>query len=534
MSRLTVVVNSWNDEEGRTVPLGRLASFEVGSNTRKALFSDPALTQPLSNPVIADGAGRLFDVFVASGGYRLEWQDADGVFLWEQDNYFATVDGTDLAALEADIDDTQSQIVESWGAYDAAGTATAYTLTIKGSRRPPTAYEDGMFMTTRVNVTSGLNPTVDIMGVTALLGTRPLLLSDGVTPVPDGFNTTTEDTTYRFDDSAAGWLFYEKGGVAVTDVVNDSININGGFDVWQAGTSFTAAGYAADQWKFELGTGGTATVTQQAFTLGQTDVSGEPEFFYQHDRTVAASDASNVAETLLEDVRTGAAQTITVTFDAKADAAKTLSVDMLQSFGTSGSPSVDVVTSPQTLDLTTSFQTFSFQFTPASITGKTLGTDNNDFLSLRIREIASFTTFTADIANVKIELGSISTGFEKQLLADIMDRAQRFYQKSYNLDVDPGTVTAVGTMTTKKRQNSTDLSEFMFTFANRMRATPTVTWYSPATGTINTIRDVDDTTDRTVATTPDAGQMGTGYVTVTSSISNDNRVQGQYTADARL
>jgi hypothetical protein len=56
--------------------------------------------------------------------------------------------------------------------------------------------------------------------------------------------------------------------------------INGNFDIWQRGTSFTIAagefGYTADRWIISNTTNQSVTISRQAMTLGQTDVPGSP------------------------------------------------------------------------------------------------------------------------------------------------------------------------------------------------------------------------------------------------------------------
>lgn len=115
--------------------------------------------------------------------------------------------------------------------------------------------------------------------------------------------------------------------------------INGNFDIWQRGTSGTS-GYVADRWTTLL-SGSTAAISRQSFTLGQTDVPGEPDYFH---RTVVTSSAgtSNYAITYqkIESVKTLAGQTATLSFWAKADASKNMAVEFYQNFGTGGGSTV--------------------------------------------------------------------------------------------------------------------------------------------------------------------------------------------------
>jgi len=60
---------------------------------------------------------------------------------------------------------------------------------------------------------------------------------------------------------------------ASTPSANNPI-INGGFDIWQRGTSATTGGYsAADRWRYD-NVGGTYTISKQTFTPGTAPVSG--------------------------------------------------------------------------------------------------------------------------------------------------------------------------------------------------------------------------------------------------------------------
>ena len=215
--------------------------------------------------------------------------------------------------------------------------------------------------------------------------------------------------------------------------------INGNFDFWQRGTSFTASDYGADRWiHARLGT--THTATRQAFTLGQTAVPGEPTYFC---RTVVSSvaGAGNYAVLIqpIEDVRNFAGQQITVSFWAKADATKNIAVNMAQVFGTGGSPSANAGISGTKISVGTTFQKVTVTATLPSISGRTLGTNNNSSLNLNIWFDAGSTwngdtdslgqqSGTFEIAQVQLEPGPVATPFEQRPIGTELALCQRYFQ----------------------------------------------------------------------------------------------------------
>ena len=160
--------------------------------------------------------------------------------------------------------------------------------------------------------------------------------------------------------------------------------INGTFDIWQRATSQTAADYGSDDRFRNLIGGTTQVVSQQTFTLGQTDVPNNPTY---HARTVVTSvaGASNYAikQQNIEGVESLSGKTAVLDFYAKADASKNIALEFFQYFGTTGSPSTSVDSiGAQLVALTTSWQHFQIEVAIPSITGKILGTDGNDYLAL--------------------------------------------------------------------------------------------------------------------------------------------------------
>lgn len=196
--------------------------------------------------------------------------------------------------------------------------------------------------------------------------------------------------------------------------------LNSDFSIWQRGTTFSnpaSLAYTADRFAiFYDGTGATRTISQQTFTPGTAPVSGyEGKFFYRYAVSVAGSgNTANLLRQYIEDVRTFAGQTVTVSFWAKAGSSLTIpTVGFTQNFGTGGSPSAGVDTTiASSVAVTTSWQRFTYSVAVPSISGKTLGTAGNDALELRFFLPSGASTFTFDIWGVQVEAGSTATAFQ--------------------------------------------------------------------------------------------------------------------------
>lgn len=214
--------------------------------------------------------------------------------------------------------------------------------------------------------------------------------------------------------------------------------INGNFDIWQRATSHSTAGYgSADRWS-NTRVGSSCTISRQAFTAGQADVPGNPRWFCRAAVTSAAG-ASNYAvlSQAIEDVRTFSNQTVTVSFWAKADAARPIAIELVQMFGTSGSAMVTSIGASK-VTLSTTWQRLSLTVAVPSISDKTIGTAD-DCLSLNIWFDAgsSFNSRTSslgqqsgtfDISRVQVEPGTTATPLEARPLAAELALCKRYGQ----------------------------------------------------------------------------------------------------------
>lgn len=249
--------------------------------------------------------------------------------------------------------------------------------------------------------------------------------------------------------------------------------INGNFDIWQRATSQTSSGYgSADRWNCG-NSGSTKTASQQAFALGQTDVPNNPKYFMRHVVTSVAGAANFVAMwQKIEGVETLSGQTATLSFWAKADSAKNIAIEFFQSFGTGGSPSssVDGIDA-QLVALTTSWTKYTVTVNIPSVSGKTLGTNGDDWVGITFwfdagsnydARAASLgqQSGTFDIAQVQIEEGSAATPFEIRPIGAEISLCERYYE--------------TGTMTYSTYNSGGTNSYTSRPFRTTKRASPTV------------------------------------------------------------
>jgi hypothetical protein len=325
--------------------------------------------------------------------------------------------------------------------------------------------------------------------------------------------------------------------------------INGNFDFWQRGVSNAAASalrYLADRWP-AAATGSTIAQSQLTATPGQTVIPNNPVYYT---RCVVASvaGAANYAQLwqTIEDARLLSSKTVTVSFWARADAAKPISVAITQAFGSGGTVTPELVTPGVLVNLTTVWQKFTVTFTLQSVAGATFGTNNNSGTILHFWMDAGSNfngptggmiqqSGTFDIAQIQLEEGTHATQFEARPYAVELALCQRYYEKSYNQNAPPGSITNNGACAIAMQSFAlaSYLGQMTVFFKVTKRAPPTTTMYNPATGV--------------------AGQINWGALTITGPATMGNigdsafswwanspqqvqaiNIQGHWTADAEL
>ena len=280
------------------------------------------------------------------------------------------------------------------------------------------------------------NDQGDITGITAGTG---ITVTSPTGPVP----------TVSFDQANFGGGQYAAGK---NKIINGDFRIN-----QRAFTSITTDGtYGFDRWA--LGTAGGATYTPQTFTAGAAPVAGYEAINFAQVATTGQSGTSVITILLqrIEDVRTFAAQTATISFWAKATSGTPkIAIEMQQNFGSGGSANVNTYAGQITM--TTSWARYSVTVAVPSVSGKTIGTSS--FLGLNLWTSAGsdfnartgslgIQTATIGIWGVQVEDGSTATPFQTATgtIEGELAACQRYFQTSgtsiYSANVTSGSTYA--------------------------------------------------------------------------------------------
>ena len=309
--------------------------------------------------------------------------------------------------------------------------------------------------------------------------------------------------------------------------------INGDFSIWQRGTSFSNVAdaiYIADRWVSEISGVSGNTFSRQSFTAGSAPALGyEAQYFIRCAATTATSNAYLGTSQRIEDVRTFAGQTVTLSFWAKADSARAMSYVVYQNFGSGGSSQIVTVASAGTNS--TSWTRYSVTISIASVAGKTIG--SGSYLQIGVLYAAanlSSGTATLDLWGLQIETGSTATPFQTATgtIQGELAACQRYYFRTQTGTGYPYMgVTVAGSSTT--------------TYANiihkvTMRSTPTSVDFSAIrwqainnSGNISSASISDATPENTLlvcgttgATTAQMnyviGQTTSGYIGISAEL----------------
>jgi hypothetical protein len=388
--------------------------------------------------------------------------------------------------------------------------------------------------------------------------------------------SATDNAIARFD-AATGDLI-QNSGVTVDDSDNLDVPgtltavgysrrnaiINGDFSVWQRGTSaagVSGTGYVADRWEYSE-TGDTVVTISRSTDVPTVAEAGRL-FNYSHLIDVTTVDAAIAAGdfVIIQQKIEGynwvplAQRIITLSFWVKATKAGIYCVAIRNSgvdrscvkeytVNTSDTWEKKIVTFPAspsagTWDYTSGIGAYvTFALAAGSTFQGTADSYQSSNIFATANQVNGVDSNSNDfrITGVQLEAGGAATAFEHRSVQDELILCQRYYQKSYNVATAVGTVTDSGARVARVNvAGQTGIEALQTDLIPVMRGTPTVTWYSSASGSANTVFDVTAAADRAVATNSGNSDRTTGFPNLSVGITGaDTFARAQFIASTEL
>jgi len=277
-------------------------------------------------------------------------------------------------------------------------------------------------------------------------------------------NAALEATTKQQMDAA------DTASAQATMSAEDNLLVNGGFDIAQRGTSFPVSGGASvktlDRWTVYGAAGNTLAVFQATQAVGTVGAGDHVVNLIGVQRTVTGSADPQLYQAI-ENVRTAEGQTITVSFLVNSTVSGTLGCSVAQYFGTGGAPSASVLVNQTfTVAAASTYERKILTFSVPSISGKTLGTNNDHSLQLMFFISTARGNGTFYFGNIDLRLGTIAPAqFLRRPVQEELALCQRYYQTLSSL-IHSGYSTAGAAFWIDRP------------FQTAMRATPTTTFNS--------------------------------------------------------
>lgn len=294
-----------------------------------------------------------------------------------------------------------------------------------------------------VTVPTGTDTLVNLAG-TQTLSNKTLAAAVGSASAPTHtFTGRTSDGVYS---PASGQVAIATGGSERLLVTSDGLRvggadylsvqptfrnriINGGFDIWQRGTSQSTNSYgSADRWGLYID-----AHTMQMGRAGSIKSGYE---LYVFRSAVSGSNNAAVYQRI-EGLGQFSGKTVSVSFRARMESgsSKTFQVGLILNYGTGGSPTSEEIITAKNFTVTTTGQRFTETFTIGDLSGKTFGTNGNDYLEFDFLFPSAQGTFGVGAAfivdEVQLEVGGVATPFENRPIGTEFALCQRYCEVGY-------------------------------------------------------------------------------------------------------
>lgn len=393
-------------------------------------------------------------------------------------------------------------------------------------------------------------------------GTKAQLVAKGGLSLAElGYCTDTKDL-YIGNASGGDTLLLSAENIPY-NVYRQAI-INGNFDVWQRGTSWTnpASGqFTADHFSTEyvLDGGTNPTIVHSRFPfLPASDLPGANYHYRIAPNGAGSGYGANSLQWLTQRIENGtrllcgAGKKVTVSFVANSNiAGKKIGVWLRQNYGTGGTPSAAEIINGSSVTLTSTLTRYTFTFDTNTLIGKTFGSGDNDYLEIAISYQWGATlgarvgqsileTFRAsgiiNIAQVQVNVGDTAPPFQPKSFLEEYQACLRYYETSYNYGVLLGTATEIGSIVLPPYTPANDFSAYNVPFRGIKKIVPTVYLYAidGALGRITISDSGLKTTVNTTANQPSLQGFKGWTATGTGNTPSTSRTSFHFIADSEL
>jgi hypothetical protein len=347
---------------------------------------------------------------------------------------------------------------------------------------------------------NAIDTTMATMTPKSLVDAKGDLIAATADNTPARLAVGNNGETLVADSSTSTGLRYQGNFAAGKNKI-----INGDMNIWQRGTSFTSTGYTSDRWLIDADTT-SFSQSRQSFTAGTAPVAGyEGTYFMRTTRGTGGSYCNS--QQRIEDVRTFANQTVTLSFWAKASASCTIEPYYIQNFGSGGSGAVSA-SFGTTSTLTTSWARYTYTVAIPSVSGKTIGTSS--YLNILVARITSATNVDVDTWGVQLEAGSVATAFQTATgtIQGELAACQRYY---FRQTATTNQTLAIGSLPT------TSIAVGFSTMPVTMRTAPT--FAATAGNTFNAVYGANTTTAASsIAGDVPSISTSSWYITMASAV----------------
>lgn len=330
--------------------------------------------------------------------------------------------------------------------------------------------------------------------------------------------------------------------------------INGAFDYWQTGITFVVTatgggtptatyGYAADQWYINNILGG-GTVEGAISIQQQAGVTNGSQFRLQSKITTAPTGTGiqngNEIYQVLSNKASLPLYGQTASFSVLVRGLNNVSQVGVQFYYATTEAKLTTAIGSEILTTVN-----GSTFTACTINGQALGTSQtvNGVIGVRIRPTAVSSGNLYDLNNgleieqAMLNLGPVAMPFTRKYNDPSQELAscQYFFEKNYDVTTAPGSSPVGGTELAIRGGLTTAAHLFRITGSYKVpkRVAPTMTFYSPTTGTAGQVRDLNSSVD-IAATNVSPNSTGWGVEATTSGSTTVIWASVMFLADARI